>query len=656
MVLENRQSANSHIVEYRPDLDGMRAIAVLSVIGFHLHRSTIPGGYLGVDMFFVLSGFLITSIIWREALAGNFSIALFYDRRIRRIMPALLVLLVVTTIVATLLLLPADLIGYAKSLIAALAFVANVYFWRDSDYFSRAAEEKPLLHLWSLAVEEQFYILFPLLLVLLARRLPKVALPVVIALTLGSLAAYVLAVFIGAGSPAFFLLPTRAWELGFGAAIALLQSRTHLPRVTVAPLAALGVALVAIGIARPLDPYGLMPAALPVVVGTTLIILTGRGSPSLVNRALAAQPLVFIGLISYSLYLWHWPIIVAGQYYLVRDFNSIEMLLAVALMGAAAIASWHFVERPFRSSAIPIRRVRWTALGGCAAMAAAAAVLVGSGGLPQRMSPDVAEINASVGTNYRCPISEYLSFGFSRACLMNLPSRDSAHADVVLVGNSHAQMYAPIWSSILEARHLHGLLVPVNLCLPTIAANVSRECAETARRNIAELTKLRRARVVVVGLTWEHHDDHLVDPSGQVLDNRGNRALVAALDDLIARLQGAGKVVILIGPIAEPGWDIASIVSRERAFGHASNRRLFRPAAEFEQAFGAAIRHFAARGDIGFARPDLVQCRGNRCDFMIDGRSLFADSNHLAAPQLPRFRASFESALIQGLASSNRHY
>jgi peptidoglycan/LPS O-acetylase OafA/YrhL len=151
------------------DVDGLRAIAVLSVIFFHLSKSVLAGGFLGVDMFFVLSGFLITSIIWREVQLKEFSILRFYDRRMRRILPALLAVLFLTTIASTILLLPADLIGYSRSLVATLTFVANIYFWRDTDYFSRDSQDKPLLHMWSLEVEEQFYIFFPLLLVFLAR-------------------------------------------------------------------------------------------------------------------------------------------------------------------------------------------------------------------------------------------------------------------------------------------------------------------------------------------------------------------------------------------------------------------------------------------------------------------------------------------------------
>ena len=218
-MLENRGLADSHVTPYRPDVDGLRAIAVLSVIAFHFSKTALPGGYFGVDMFFVLSGYLITSIIWREISLGEFSVVRFYDRRIRRIAPALLLVLVATTVGATVLLLPMDLIGYARSLLATVAFVANVYFWRDTDYFSRLADEKPLLHMWSLGVEEQFYVLFPLLLLLVASYARKRVTTWITVTVLASLLFNVLLDRVGGALPAFYLLPARAWELGVGALI-----------------------------------------------------------------------------------------------------------------------------------------------------------------------------------------------------------------------------------------------------------------------------------------------------------------------------------------------------------------------------------------------------------------------------------------------------
>jgi peptidoglycan/LPS O-acetylase OafA/YrhL len=643
--LKNSGDADSNAIRYRADIDGLRAIAVLSVVLYHLAGTTLRGGYLGVDMFFVVSGFLITSILWREAQNGQFSIVRFYDRRIRRIMPALLALLFITTTVATLLMLPADLLGYSKSLVSSLAFVGNIYFWRDTNYFSRLADEKPLLHLWSLGVEEQFYILVPLLIVLLAGRWRRGALPVFVGITLLSLGANIVALSLDGASPAFFLLPTRAWELGFGAVLALLPAQVGLSAATSGKVALLGSLLIVVSLLYPLDQFALLPVALPLVAGTALVILAGRSAAPIVNRALTLPPLVFIGLISYSLYLCHWPIIVFAKYYLVRELSAVESLAALGLMFACATVSWGLIERPFRNKAIPISTVRYGAAVSGAALASTAALLIWSQGLPGRLSGEAAAINAAVGTNYRCPVRDYLIVGLSRGCVMNLPSRDPADADVVLLGNSHALMFAPVWASILAGRGLTGLLLNVNACLPTVQANVSRECIDTARRNLDEVMKLPRARLIVLGLSWDFATDGLVGPEGRVLDNRDDRALVAALDDLITQIVRAGKKVVLIGPIAEPGWDVASTISRQLAFGHPVVRATFTPASDFKRRFGTVISHFEGRGDVGLARADQVQCHNQRCDYILEGRSLFSDDNHIAVAELPRFRPFFEAAL-----------
>jgi peptidoglycan/LPS O-acetylase OafA/YrhL len=647
MSLTGAGSADSHVIPYRRDIDGLRAIAVLSVIAYHMRRESLPGGYLGVDMFFVLSGFLITSIIWGEIRTGRFSIARFYDRRVRRIMPALLILLMAATPVAAALLLPSDLIGYARSLLATLGFAANVYFWRDTNYFARAAEDKPLLHLWSLGVEEQFYILFPLILALLWRRWPRHAPALIGALTLLSLAANAAALYVGADSTAFFLLPARAWELGIGSLLVLIPPPAPAHAWRNEGIAALGSALVLLGLAAVPLSAPLMPAALPAALGVSMIIWAGRGrgrAPA-VSRALEAAPLRFTGLISYSLYLWHWPILVFAQYYLVRELEPAEMAAAFVAMVACAAASWLFVEQPFRRSRLSIRTVRWSAAAGAAVLCAAAASLLGSGGWPNRLSPAAAAVDRAVGTNYRCPISQFILLGASRACLMNLPSRNAGDAQVILLGNSHAQMYAPLIAQLLAERGQTGLLVPANGCLPTLEVNITRGCIDTARANLAEVEKLSNAHLVILGLDWAHGPRGLVDAQGRTVDNRGDAALVAALDALIGGLTRAGKHIVLIGPIAEPGWDVASTISRQMAFGRPIDRPLDVPEADFLHRYGAAIRHFEQRGDVRLARPDQVQCAGGRCAFLIDGRPLFADNGHIALAELGRFRAIFEAAL-----------
>jgi hypothetical protein len=272
-------------------------------------------------------------------------------------------------------------------------------------------------------------------------------------------------------------------------------------------------------------------------------------------------------------------------------------------------------------------------------------VLLGEKGFPGRLSAQAAALNEAVDTNYRCAVGDYLAFGVSRACTLNLASRHPADAEVVLLGNSHAQMYAPVWASILAERGAPGLLVPLNGCLPTPEVNISVACADSARANLRELSKLTRAATVIVGLDWWHGQYDLLDSNGRTVDNRDDRSLVLALDDLIDILHRMGKQVVLIGPIAEPGWSVASVLSRQIAFGHKADRPLFLPASEFEQRFGPVIRHFGARSDISFARADEAQCTAERCYYVLDGRSLFADGHHIATAELPRFRAIFDSAL-----------
>lgn len=643
-MLENRSSADSHVMTYRPDVDGLRAIAVLSVIGFHLSRGILPGGYLGVDIFFVISGYLITSIIWREISAGDFSIVRFYDRRIRRIMPALLVVLFTTTVASSLLLLPIDLISFARSIFATLGFAANVYFWRDANYFSRVAEEKPLLHIWSLGVEEQFYVLFPLLLLLLARKTKEWASVSIAVLCVGSLFINALALKFNAYLPAFYLLPARAWELGAGALIALLPLRIiSAPRI-MAVYGYIGVVLIVFCITTESTGWRLnhpfIPESLFVVIGTSLVIYSGSHERHLVNHLLSWSGLVFVGLISYSLYLWHWPIIVFSKYYLVRDLTMPEMAAAVALSIVLAILSWRYVERPFRASTVAARTVRYAVLSCVIVISIAAGVILAQDGFPKRFDPAEAQLNSAVGTHYRCAVSDYLYFEQSRACLLELPSHDPKDADIILLGNSHAMMYAPVLRDIIHDLSLNGLLVPATGCLPTYDINISPACIELANRNIDGIIKLKRARVVVLGTTWGG------------IDTESGKTMVDGLDRTINLLVSAGKKVVLIGPIAIPGWDVASITSRSLAFGRPINYPLYGLQQDFLSRYSNIIAYFEQRKDIIFVRPDIVQCRNGHCDFVIDGHSLFADSDHLAAAELSFFRPPLEIALKQALTAT----
>jgi hypothetical protein len=228
---------------------------------------------------------------------------------------------------------------------------------------------------------------------------------------------------------------------------------------------------------------------------------------------------------------------------------------------------------------------------------------------------------------------------------LNLLSGDPAEARLVLFGNSHARMYAPVWRTILERRSEAGLLVSMTGCLPTVSANFDLGCARLARENLDAIDGLPNVRTVVLGLIWLSDIDELVDPTGKRLDNRGMRALYTALDDLIAHLNARGKRVVLIGPIAIPRWPVASVVSRELFYGRVVQRPVTIPRENFTKEYAGVIAHFSGRRDVTLARPDLVQCDQQLCHYLLDGRSLFSDANHVAAAETGRFLGVFAETL-----------
>lgn len=350
------------VLKYRPDIDGLRAVAVLSVLAFHIRLRGIQGGFVGVDVFFVISGYLISSIVFTEIVESRYSIIGFYERRIRRIFPALFAVLAVFSVFAVIYLLPTELVAYSKSMLAATASASNFYFWKHSGYFD-APTSYPLLHTWSLAVEEQFYILFPLFLLLVRKFFPTRLRLSVVVLFCASLVASAVVVSQDRAT-AFYMPYTRAWELLLGTILSL-GMFPSLRRAWQRNLATIvGLGLIAFSVIYYTEQT-LFPglSALAPCMGSALIIGAGESGSSLIGKLLSWRPVVFVGLISYSLYLWHWPIIVLQQMGVLVGANAIpsqriaallsghrlDMIVDVVLSMVFGILSWRFVERPFRS-------------------------------------------------------------------------------------------------------------------------------------------------------------------------------------------------------------------------------------------------------------------------------------------------------------------
>lgn len=331
---------------YRPDIDGLRTVAVLPVVLNHAGVPGIWGGFVGVDIFFVISGYLITGILARDLVLGRHSIAEFYRRRVLRIFPALFAMLALTTLVACVAMLPGELTRYARSLGATTLFGSNLLFWSETGYFEPAARLKPLLHTWSLAIEEQFYIVWPLALAWIGAKRPAGMKALVLATTALSLGYAIWQVAHGP-STAFYLLPARAWELSLGAGLALIPQRPSARWVNEA-LGLLGLGLIgwAMRFYTEAAPFPGAAALLP-CGGAALLILTG-GAGTLAERALALAPMRFVGKISYSLYLWHWPVIVFAELALFLPRTLPVMAGEIVVSLVLATLSWRFVEQPFR--------------------------------------------------------------------------------------------------------------------------------------------------------------------------------------------------------------------------------------------------------------------------------------------------------------------
>lgn len=342
--------ASAKALKYRPEIDGLRAIAVASVILFHAGFSGFGGGYVGVDIFFVISGYLITTIIAGELEAGRFSIAAFYERRARRILPALVFVVLATWPFAWALMLPAERAAYSETIATVALFVSNILFGQQFDYFAPSEAEQPLLHTWSLSVEEQFYVLFPLMLLLAWRMGQRGPLFAVMALATVSLA---LAEYGWRTDPDtnFFFTGSRAWELMIGALCAFAER--HWGTRASGLLAAAGMAMMGLAILlyTSATPMPSVYTALP-VLGAALVILFARESGP-VARLLSLRPVVALGLVSYSAYLWHQPLFALAR---VRSIGAPpEWLMAalVVLTLALAWASWRYVETPFRRRSVP---------------------------------------------------------------------------------------------------------------------------------------------------------------------------------------------------------------------------------------------------------------------------------------------------------------
>lgn len=527
------QPDSSHVnLKYRPEVDGLRALAVLPVILFHAGFDAFKGGFVGVDVFFVISGYLITSIIVNDCRSGIFSLASFYERRARRILPALFVVIAACMPFAWAWMLPPETIAFSRNGLAAITFVPNVYSWLTTSYFGTPAERLPLLHTWSLGVEEQFYLVFPLLVWFVWRfgfRFVVITTALLACLSFG-LSEW--AWRAGKVSSSFFLPPTRAWELMLGALLALAwQSRPIYQRLgavasNLGSFIGLGMLFYAVVWFDKSTPTPSMYALVPTLGAGLLIACAGPGTTA--YRLLASAPLVGVGLVSYSAYLWHVPIFAFARLRMANDPSWQAYCALSALALGLAYLTWRYVETPFRRASIVSRTTLVRSAIGCwTVLLGVALASEYTGGFGARIRPEDAALAALVDFDVQ---GRYVAARF-HSLDGDFPKQGQA-TKVLVVGDSYAQDFvnAAFESGNLAGATVRTFGVPFVCQIYVGSRDVSEHIDHRSRPLCAQVhespvlrDRVAEADVVILAASWEDWSAQLLPETLKQLAPEGSR-------------------------------------------------------------------------------------------------------------------------------------
>lgn len=626
----------------RPEIDGLRAIAIIPVVLFHAELG-FPGGYVGVDVFFVISGFLITSLIWKDVKVGSFSITEFWERRIRRIMPALVAMILTCLVLGWCVLLPQDFKKLAESVVAQALGLSNVYFWQQAGYFS-ADVIQPVLHTWSLAVEEQFYLLFPFLLIVAWRfgRTAIVALLILLAALSFTLCIYLTRTHLMA---AFYLLPTRAWELLVGSLLAMLpsckQSITWVDQgLSVVGGAAIIVAMFAYDKSTPFPGA----AAMLPCLGTAAIIWSNSSGKTWVGRALSCRPLVGIGVISYSLYLWHWPVLIYSNYWAADTIPWPYRLVLVAVSFFLALASWRWIEEPFRQKRVlPESRYVFAYAGASLAILIAAACWINlRDGLGRKWTPAALHYATGQLDRESWPESDLQTAQSGK--FPELGMRGSSHpVDVLVWGDSHARALLPVLNKICAEHRLRGVAATHSATIPLIDYRSTKrfslaEDTVPFNRAVLEFIKSHHIRTVFITARWNAYLAPDEERSGRF--ERAARLTAALLRTTGARVffvkdvpnldfHVPRKLAVTVERSIDPhkiGLTVVEHQSRTEYESHV-----------FDQISG---------GPVSVLDPTpLLTNKEGRCRIEQDGLAMYSDRHHLTTFGAMQLRPLFEPVL-----------
>jgi peptidoglycan/LPS O-acetylase OafA/YrhL len=613
-------------MNYRREIDGLRAVAVIPVILFHAGLSWFSGGYVGVDVFFVISGYLITTILISEMEVGSFSIARFYERRARRILPALFFVMLATIPFAWVLMLPTQFKDYSEGLAAVSLFVSNILFWSKEDYFAPAAEDNPLLHTWSLAVEEQFYILFPLLLLALWRYGKNPVFYAVVFLTCVSL---LLSEYGWRHHPSanFYMLHSRAWELGAGAICAFLLMGRKPWSSEFLSLLGLGLILTSVFIYDETIPFPSLYALLP-VVGTMLIILFSSPK-TLTAKILSVKVLVGIGLISFSAYLWHQPLFAFARIASKFEPSLLMMLGLSGLSIVLAYGTWRYVEKPFREKRVKMFSSRvlilsWSGLAGVIFIAFGLYVHATNGmisrfdGHEKKVLLDSIKYKRVIRTQAYERFECFFDQSQDSSILINNNCIDlDLDGRIVLFGDSEAAHYI----EGLKASYLEGSVFQWTgaSCRPFIHTGQSVRCRKFLdlffEHVNPDLTELDR---VLISANWSNTHSKI-----------GKIEFMLRVGETVEKIKSTGAQVIVIGNTPDfPSDPYGELINSKQL----AKATVYLQVEDY-QTSEASLMAIARSLDVPVLAPTALLCDGSNpgeCLFKKDGEYLFFDQGHLS--------------------------
>lgn len=629
-------------------------------MAYHARLSLMPGGFVGVDVFLVISGFLFTGILFDQIDHGRFSMLTFCARRLRRLMPAAVVMVAATLAAGFFILGPLELRRLAGSAIAVLALVPNFFFWRRQGYFEDQVPEQALLHTWSLGLEEQFYLLFPLVLLSIAAlsaRLRRFA------FATAALVLFAFNVWLTGAHPgsAFYLLPARAWEFVVGG-LAALSASVAAPRALRWLISALGIAgIVLAGVMlRPTTPYPGVAALVP-VLSTGALIWANSADLAGIGKLLAARWLTTVGALSYSLYLWHWPVLTLARDYTGRELDATETLGALGAVALLSYLSWKWVERPYRLGGDPeaARRPLTAFIVVGVAILATAAVTVARNGFPERLSTTALAFDtageaeaADAGRCHRAPPDPGI--------LCSLVISTGTRAHLLVWGDSHASALAPALTELGKRYTVAVTQASYSSCPPLLDVHVAhmprgQYCRDFNASTLRAVPELGVTRVLLAAywsaylpLRPEPAVDRLVDPyrdsddlgGGSAADNVRNFS--AAVQRTVQALEHLGVEVWILRQVPDQHEFVPLALSRAAARG-INYADMGTTLAQYRHNQAQIDTIFKTLGNAAhLLDPATPLCGDGLCRSSVAGQSLYIDANHLSASGALRVAPALE--------------